>query len=61
MRKPLEYKLRLPKNVKIDDIDIRSIPLDESWPVTVKEGDRTIGEMSLATARVKFGRGERHA
>jgi hypothetical protein len=60
MRNSITYKLRLPKDVRIDDVDIKSIPIDDSWPVTVKEGDRKIGEMSFGRAKEKFGRAERH-
>jgi hypothetical protein len=60
MKRSLEYRLQLPKTVRIDDVDIGSIPIDDSWRVTVKDGDRKIGEMSMGAARAKLGRGERH-
>ena len=55
-----EFYLRLPKHVKIDDINIKSIPIDESWLVAVTEGHRTITETSIKNARDKMGRGTRH-
>ena len=58
MRRSLEYRLQLPKHVRIDDVDIKSITIDDSWPVLVKEGDRTVGSMSFGAAKEKFGRGE---
>ena len=60
MRRSLEYKLQLPKYVRIDDVNIKSIPIDDAWRVEVKEGDRKIGEMSFGAAKSKLGRGETH-
>jgi hypothetical protein len=60
MRRSLEYRLQLPKHVRLDDVDIKSLTIDDSWRVQVKEGDRTLGEMSFGTAKAKFGRSERH-
>ena len=49
--------IRLPKSVRLEDVDVKSIPIDDSWRVQVKDGDRSLGEMSFGTAKVKFGRG----
>jgi hypothetical protein len=51
MREPVTYVLRLPKHVKIDSVDITSIPIDESWLVAVKENHQTIAETTLKNAR----------
>jgi len=61
MRRTQTITIRLPKYICIDDVDIKTIAIDDSWPVQVKDGDsRTIGEMSFGAAKQKFGRGERH-
>ena len=57
MRKPIVYELRLPRTVRIESVDIKSIPIDESWLVAVRENHATIAETSMKNARFKFGRG----
>ena len=51
MRRSVTYELRLPKTVKIDSVDIKSIPIDESWLVAVRENHAKIAETSIKNAR----------
>ena len=54
-RKEIEIVVRLPKEFRIDSLNTSSIPLDDNYMVTVREGHRNIGEMKLKDARRKFG------
>ncbi len=54
-RKKVEIVVRLPKEFKIESLDVTSIPLDENSMVTIREGHRNIGEMKLKHARQKYG------
>jgi hypothetical protein len=51
MKPPVVYELRLPKSVKIDSVNIKSIPIDESWIVAVRENHTTISETAIRNAR----------
>lgn len=57
VRNRVTYELRLPKTVRIDSVDIKSIPIDESWVVSVRENHAKVAETSMKNARDKFGRG----
>lgn len=54
MRKNITFEIHVPKTVRVDNVEITSIPLDERWDVTVKDRERQIGRMPLAVARRKF-------
>jgi len=54
MRKSVTFELHLPKRVRVDSVAIGTIPLDESWIVTVREGHMRVGDMPLGVARRKF-------
>jgi hypothetical protein len=54
-RKEIEIVVRLPKEFRIDSLNTSSIPLDDNYVVTIREGHRNIGEMKLKDARRKFG------
>jgi hypothetical protein len=54
-RKEIEIVVRLPKEFRIDSLGTSSIPLDENFMVTIREGHRNIGEMKLKDARRKYG------
>jgi hypothetical protein len=54
-RKEVEIFVRLPKEFQIKSLDSGSIPLDENYMVTIREGHRNIGEMRLRDARRKYG------
>lgn len=51
----VEFEVRLPKGIRITDIETRSIPLDEKWMTTVREGHRNIDTLPLGVARRKYG------
>jgi hypothetical protein len=54
-RKEIEIVVRLPKEFRIDTLNTSSIPLDDNYMVTIREGHRNIGEMKLKDARRKYG------
>jgi hypothetical protein len=54
MKRSVVFDLHIPKTVRIDSINITSIPLDDSWIVSVRENHATIGEMPLGIARRKY-------
>ena len=54
MTRSVVFDLHIPKNVRIDSVDVRSIPLDESWMVSVRENHTTIDELPLRIARRKY-------
>lgn len=54
MRKNITFEIHVPKTVRVDNVEITSIPLDDTWAVTVRDNQRTIGRMPLAAARRKF-------
>lgn len=54
MKKGITFELHIPKTVRVDSVEITSIPLDDTWDVTVREGQRTIGKMPLVAARRKY-------
>ena len=54
-RGSVEYVIRLPKEFKIESLDINSIPLDGNMMVTIRENHRNLGEMKLKDARRKYG------
>ena len=54
-RGEIEIVVRLPKEFRIDSLNMSSIPLDDNYMVTVRENHRNIGEMKLKDARRKFG------
>jgi len=51
----IEFEVRLPKGVRIKDINVGTIPLDENWETTVREGHRNIDKLPLKIARRKYG------
>jgi hypothetical protein len=54
MKRSVVFDLHIPKTVRIDSINITSIPLDDSWIVSIRENHATIGEMPLGVARRKY-------
>lgn len=55
MRKGIEFEVRLPRGVRLKDIRVNSIPLDESWETTVRENHQNIDKLPLRAARRKYG------
>lgn len=54
-RGSIEYVIRLPKEFKIDSLNINSVPLDGDMMVMIRENHRNLGEMKLRDARRKYG------
>ncbi len=54
MKRSVVFDLHIPKHVRIDSVNITSIPLDENWMVSVREDHATIDELPLKIARRKF-------
>ena len=55
-RREQVYILKLPKYVKIDDVNITSIPIDKSWRVHVEDHDRRVTDMSFGDVQRNFCR-----
>lgn len=55
MRKGIEFEVKLPKGVRITDIRVGSIQLDENWQTIVRENHRNIDTLPLKAARRKYG------
>ncbi len=54
-RRVVQYEVRLPKGYILDDLNTKTIPLDEEFMVTIRENHRNLGEMKLRDARRKYG------
>jgi hypothetical protein len=54
-RKEIEFEVQLPKGVRIKDIRVDSVKLDNSWITTVRENHRNIDKLPLGAARRKYG------
>lgn len=55
MRDTISFEVKLPKGVRLKDIRIGSIPLDENWETIVREGHHNIDTLPLHVARRKYG------
>ena len=55
MRNRMEFEITLPKGVRISDIRIGAIPIDDRWLVTVRENHKNIEQLPLGAARRKYG------
>ena len=47
--------IQLPKHVRITDINIGSIPIDNHWMAIVKDGERVIDRLPYGAAVTKYG------
>lgn len=55
MNETISFEVRLPKGVRLKDIRVGTIPLDEKWETVVREGHRNIDTLPLKAARRKYG------
>ena len=55
MKRNMSFEVKLPKGLRLKDIRISSVPLDDSWETIVHEGYNHIDTLPLREARRKYG------
>jgi len=55
MRPEVTFEIRLPRGVRVSDIRVGSIKLDDNWETIVREGHKNIDTLPLRVARRKYG------
>jgi hypothetical protein len=55
MKNSLEFEITLPRGVRLKDIRVGSIPLDDKWETIVRENHHNIDKLPLGVARRKYG------
>ena len=55
MKRQVDYIVTLPRHIRVKDVNVKSIPIDDTWETIVKDGNRHIATLPYKLARQKFG------
>jgi hypothetical protein len=55
MKNSIEFEIALPKGIRLKDIRVNAIQLDDKWETTVRENHKNIDRLPLGVARRKYG------